>query len=215
MSAAPRAGKSATTKRSARSTQVARDPGVKKLTDPKAIRAIAHPVRVALLEALMREGPLTATEASEIVDESPANCSFHFRMLAKYGFVEEVPGSTGRARPWRRVALGESLDIREQDEGFVAAQAFAEIAIERVFARLRTFLATGHTEPKEWQVGFSNSSLLYLTPDELEALGAKILEIVDTTYRERTADVSKRPPGSRAVQYAAFAFPLPPTASGH
>jgi predicted transcriptional regulator len=203
------------TKAGERGTRVARDSSVKKLTDPLAIRAVAHPVRIALLEALMREGPLTATEAGEIVDESPANCSFHFRTLAKYGFVEEVPGTVGRSRPWRRVAMGESLDLREQDEGFVAAQAFAEVSIERVYAKLRTFLATGHTEPPEWQVGFTNSSLLYLTPSELEDLGVKVREIVDTLYRERTADTSKRPPGSRAVQYAVFGFPLPPTSAGH
>jgi len=202
-------------KAAGRGTKVARDSGVKKLTDPMAIRAIAHPVRIALLEALTREGPLTATEAGEIIDESPANCSFHFRTLAKYGFVEEVPGSTGRARPWRRVSLGESLDVRELDDGYVAAQAFTELSVERVFARVRTFLSTSHTEPPEWQVGFANSSLLYLTPDELEDLGVKVREIVDTVYRERTADTSKRPPGSRAVQYAAFGFPLPPTSAGH
>jgi DNA-binding transcriptional ArsR family regulator len=199
-----------------RPTRVARDPHVKKLTDPLAIRAVAHPVRLALLEALMREGPLTATEAAELVGESPANCSFHFRTLAKYGFVEEVPGSTGRSRPWRRVAMGESIDLREQGEGEggVAAHALAELSIERVYERLHTYLATGHTEPPEWQVGFTNSSLLYLTPDELEDLGEQVRAIVDAKYRERTADVSKRPPGSRAVQYAAFGFPLPPTSSG-
>jgi predicted ArsR family transcriptional regulator len=202
-------------KSSGRDTRVARDSGIKQLTDPKTIRALAHPVRIALLEALMREGPLTATEAAEIVDESPANCSFHFRTLAKYGFVEEAPGGSGRARPWRRVAMGESMDMREQGDGYVAAQAFAEMSVERVFERVRTFFATGWTEPTEWQVGFANSSLLYLTPAELEDLGAKVRELVDTYYRERTEDVSKRPPGSRAVQYAAFGFPLPPTDSGN
>jgi len=64
-------------------------------------------------------------------------------------------------------------------------------------------------------MGFTNGSLLYLTPAELEDLGKKVREIVDTLYRERTADISKRPPGSRAVQYAAFGFPLPPTDSGN
>ncbi len=202
-------------KRSDRPTQVARDSGVKQLTDPKAVRALAHPVRIALLEALMREGPLTATEAAEIVGESPANCSFHFRTLAKYGFVEEVPGSTGRARPWRRVALGESLDLREQEqEGLAAAQAFAEMSVERVFARVRQFLATGHNEPEEWRVGFTNASLLYLTPDELEDLGRQSRDLIDSLYRERTLDISKRPKGARAVQYGAFGFPLPPMPSG-
>ena len=39
----------------------------RKLTDPRVVRALAHPVRIALLEALLREGPLTATEAAELL----------------------------------------------------------------------------------------------------------------------------------------------------
>jgi DNA-binding transcriptional ArsR family regulator len=202
-------------KAAGRDTRVARDSEVKQLTDPKTIRALAHPVRIALLEALMREGPLTATEAAEIVDESPANCSFHFRTLAKYGFVEEVPGSTGRARPWRRVAMGESLDLGSDSPGLVEAHVLAQLSVDRVYDRLRSYAATEHLEPAEWQVGFANASLLYLTPAELKELSIKVREIVDAVYRERTADVAKRPPGSRAVQYAAFGFPLPPTASGN
>lgn len=199
--------------RASRDTRVARDLSPKPLTDPRAIRAVAHPVRIALLEALVREGPLTATEAAEIVDESPANCSFHFRTLAKYGFVEEVPGSTGRARPWRRINMGESLDLRDHTDSLVAAQAFAEVSVDRNHERLRSYLATGHNEPPEWQVGFVNTSLLYLTATELEELGDRMRAIADE-FRDRTADTAKRPEGSRAVQFSAYGFPLPPTESG-
>jgi Helix-turn-helix domain len=68
---------------------------------PKAIRALAHPVRWALLDALDQAGTLTATQASEMLGESPANCAFHLRTLAKYGYVEEAGGGRGRERPWR------------------------------------------------------------------------------------------------------------------
>ena len=53
-----------------------------KPTDARAMRALAHPVRVALLEALVHTGTLTATQASELLGESPANCAFHLRTLA-------------------------------------------------------------------------------------------------------------------------------------
>src|SRR6185312_5330915 len=56
------------------------------LNDPKAMRALAHPLRWALLEALGHAGTLTATQASEMLGESPANCAFHLRTLARYGF---------------------------------------------------------------------------------------------------------------------------------
>ena len=74
--------------------------------DPLAMRALAHPVRIRLLEELTFRGPLTATQAADHVGESPSSCSFHLRTLAKYGFVEEAGGGTGRQRPWRVVSLG-------------------------------------------------------------------------------------------------------------
>jgi predicted ArsR family transcriptional regulator len=60
------------------------------------MRAVAHPVRLALLEALAQHQPMTATQAGEAIGESPTTCSFHLRMLAKYGVVEEAGSGPGR-----------------------------------------------------------------------------------------------------------------------
>ena len=54
------------------------------------MRALTHPVRLALLDAGNSQGPLTATQAGELIGEPPNTCSFHFRQLARYGFVEEA-----------------------------------------------------------------------------------------------------------------------------
>jgi DNA-binding transcriptional ArsR family regulator len=194
---------------------VRRHPDARPLTDPREIRAIAHPVRIALLEALSREGPLTATQAAEIVDESPANCSFHLRTLAKYGFVEEAPGGSGRQRPWRRLSHGQRLELTEGGEAGVAAQAFAHLAHERTFGRIRNYIDTVRSYPKEWHdASLMADWLVYLTPEELSEIQGALIEQM-SKYRDRTTDKSKRPEGSRAVQLAAFAFPLPPTASGN
>ncbi|MGH3152377.1 MAG: winged helix-turn-helix domain-containing protein, partial [Streptosporangiaceae bacterium] len=66
-----------------------------KLTDARALRAYAHPVRMKLVGLLRTEGPLTATRAAELLGESTGTCSFHLRQLAKYGLVEEAGGGTG------------------------------------------------------------------------------------------------------------------------
>lgn len=192
-----------------------RHPDARPLTDPREIRAIAHPVRLALLEALSREGPLTATQAAEIVDESPANCSFHLRTLAKYGFVEEAPGGSGRQRPWRRLTFGQSLELTEGGEAGIAAQTFAHLSDERTFQRVREYVDTISAYPKDWQdASFLFDSLTYLTPEELGEIQATLLEQL-MRFRKRAADKSLRPEGSRAVQLAAYGFPLPPTASGN
>src|SRR6202034_1371981 len=74
---------------------------VTRLTDARALRAYAHPVRMKLVGLLRTEGPLTATRAGELLGESSGTCSFHLRQLAKYGLVEEAGGGTGRQKPWR------------------------------------------------------------------------------------------------------------------
>ena len=80
------------------------------ITDPTIIRALAHPVRMGLIELFGVRETLTATQASEALGESPANCAFHLRTLAKYGFVEEAGGGRGRERPWK--ASTKSIRIR-------------------------------------------------------------------------------------------------------
>src|SRR6202034_4268220 len=78
---------------------------VTRLTDPRALRAYAHPVRMKLVGLLRTEGPLTATRAAELLGESSGTCSFHLRQLAKYGLVEEDGGGTGREKPWRATSM--------------------------------------------------------------------------------------------------------------
>src|SRR5918912_2106212 len=75
------------------------------LTDPRAMRAYAHPVRLALIGLLRRHGPLTATQAAARLGESSGTTSFHLRQLAKYGFCEEAGGGKGREKPWRATAM--------------------------------------------------------------------------------------------------------------
>ena len=82
------------------------------LTDPRIMRALAHPARIAIWTHLGLRGPATATECAEIAGLSPSACSYHLRTLARYGFVEEDPASAadGRERPWRARMLAFNLD---------------------------------------------------------------------------------------------------------
>ena len=64
-------------------------PSLRTVTDPRALRALAHPIRIRLLEVLGLAGPLTATQAGERIGETPTMCSFHLRQLAKWLFRNE------------------------------------------------------------------------------------------------------------------------------
>jgi len=69
--------------------------------DARMLRALAHPLRLRLLAVAASEGTITTTSASEHTGESSGNCSFHLRLLAKYGFLEAARGRDQRERPWR------------------------------------------------------------------------------------------------------------------
>jgi len=181
--------------------------GPRELTDPKAMRAMAHPVRLALMQALNHAGTLTATEAAEQVGESPSNCSFHLRQLAKYGFVEEADGGKGRQRPWRAVQTGMRFtDVQEDPETALAAGTLARVFHERFFERARAGMDQRQYVPEEWRrVTGSDQMTLYVTPEELKELNDEMLQIL-LRYRDRIADASQRPDGSRPVEYVAFAY---------
>jgi DNA-binding transcriptional ArsR family regulator len=191
-------------------------PARRQLTDAGEMKALAHPLRIALLEALGREGPLTATQAGELLGESPANMSFHLRTLAKYGFVVEADGGTGRQRPWRRVTVGHNWELDSDDPATaVAAETLSRHFASRASARRATWQATRGSYPKQWRdASFVFDTLTYLTADELESMEAAFLAIIDR-YVERVADRSKRPDDALPVAIVSYGHPLPPLPSGN
>jgi predicted transcriptional regulator len=192
-----------------------------KLTDPKAIRALAHPVRWALLEAIGQAGTLTATQASEMLGESPANCAFHLRTLAKYGFVEEAGGGRGRERPWRESHDGMSLEVGPDDPPAMqaAVQALNQVWMDRMLTRAQRSL----TAPAAWPKALSDTlgvavSREYVTAEEARELYTEIQQAFDRVFRaeDRAAkrkDPELRPADAIPVEFMLLAYPvlnLPP-----
>src|SRR6201986_2432886 len=110
------------------------------ISDPKAIRALAHPLRLDLLQVLGSGGPATAAHCGRILGTSQANCSFHLRQLAKYGFVEDAgPGTDQRERQWRVPHPGPTLRITparsatggDALEGGAVRQHLERVVVER------------------------------------------------------------------------------------
>ena len=182
----------------------------RKLTDPKAMRAVAHPVRIALLEVLGTEGPLTATEAGEHIGESPTTCSFHLRQLAKYGFIEEVAGVAGRKRPWRLVHTGLTYsDVSDDPETRLAASALSRVLHDFYLDRLKEGLELRRDISPEWQKTTGASEfLLYVTADELRELDESVTTLIKP-YVERIGNPKKRPKGSIPIEVLFFAYPRP------
>jgi predicted ArsR family transcriptional regulator len=179
------------------------------LTDPRALRAYAHPVRMALVGLLRTEGPLTATRAAELLGESSGTCSFHLRQLAKYGLVEEAGGGTGREKPWRATTTSTDWDTTGDGtpETAAAASMLSTVIAEQYFEQLMRWLETSPGEPAEWQqAAMLGDRILYVTPAELGELRDRVRELMDEYY-ERQLRPELRPEGGRLVTWLNIAFP--------
>ena len=74
------------------------------IDDPKALRALAHPVRQRVINELFNGEVLTATEAARLCGITPSAMSYHLRALEQWGIVERDESADGRERPWRATA---------------------------------------------------------------------------------------------------------------
>lgn len=184
------------------------DAGARELTDPRELRAMTHPVRLALLEVLNLHPALTATEAGELIGESPTTCSFHLRQLAKYGFVEEAGDAPGRRRPWRLATRRVFFSSASGDAEMGAASTALEgLLVQRWLERFSQWQRARSHYPAEWQeAAAAGEFLLHLTPAELREMGNEILAIVER-FHDRNADASLRPPDSRPVEIVTFGYP--------
>ena len=180
------------------------------LTDPRALRAVAHPMRLALVALLRREGPLTATRAGGLLGESAASCSFHLRQLAKYGLVEEAGGGRGRERPWRATATFTQLPrVAATPELEAASELLSAVIAERYFERVLRWVERKAEEPAQWQeASILGDAMLYLTVEEFAQLGDAWWALLEP-YFDRTEDATLRPPDARLVLFFAQAFPAP------
>jgi predicted ArsR family transcriptional regulator len=185
------------------------DQELRRVTDAQTMRALAHPVRIALVEELVFGGAMTATQLGELVGESPTTCSFHLRQLAKYGFVEEAGGGKGRARPWRLTSIGFSIGSHEDAESEIAADALLRMVRDRQLARFEQWLHSKASYPREWRAAaYDSQYLFYLTVEELEQLNNEIHAILMPRYRERLASPQKRPAGALPVEMLIFNYPI-------
>jgi DNA-binding MarR family transcriptional regulator len=166
--------------------------------DPRALRALAHPLRWQLLDVLGSEGTATATRCAEVLGESVASCSYHLGMLAKYGYIEEVPGRTGREKPWRLASTEQDLSGGLDTEGQLAAEAATEAFLGHEFARTKQRLRSKSLEPEAWQP-FLLGETTFVTEEEYAAAWRELHAVLER-YRRDIRDPSQRPEGSREAR---------------
>jgi DNA-binding transcriptional ArsR family regulator len=185
-------------------------PSYRRLRDPRELAALAHPVRIGMMELLTVSGPMTATELADLLDESPANCSWHLRKLAEHHFVEEAGGGIGRQRPWRVTQVGLAWDEEGASPSQVrAGRALEQMLLERQVTRFHQARAQLHDDGEtEWaDAATATQTASWLTLDELDEVNSEIRALLER-YVDRIADPAKRPVGSRLCEFVAWGAPL-------
>jgi DNA-binding transcriptional ArsR family regulator len=176
------------------------------LRDPRDIRALAHPARMAIIDALASGDELTATECAAITGLSPSATAYHLKFLERHHFAERAPArSDGRERPWRE-SRGPRVELDASTPAGAAATTAVGLAfLERSRAAAEAFLATAYEEPTGWQeVASLTSADLWLTLEETRKLAAALLAALEP-YRGRL--LADRPEGSRRVRVTNLVVP--------
>ncbi|WP_084130459.1 transcriptional regulator [Demequina sp. NBRC 110055] len=181
---------------------------VRQITDARELRALAHPVRFALLD-LLAEGPLTASQCAERLDQTPANCSYHLRQLAKYGHVRRAAGGIGRERPWeaRDEGISWSADANASSAQARAGEALSDAVDEYRFSAWQQYRRRRADEAPEWrEADLSTDVVAWMTPDELRAV-KEGLHALFAPFVSRDSDAAARPEAARAVRFFGYAYP--------
>lgn len=189
---------------------MARPEDRRQVSDVRALAALAHPLRVALLDHLMALGPRTASECAQALGESPSNCSWHLRHLARFGLVEpdEAASADARERPWRAAATGFDFASRGSEPVARAVEATLLGSQLDEDARLtRGYLAHRDDVTPQWRDAARLSTYgLRLTAAEL----AELVDALDAAIRPYIGLTRENPPAdAQPVHLSLRAFRRP------
>jgi hypothetical protein len=177
------------------------------VTDPRALRALAHPVRLALLDRLQRYGPGTATQMSPHVGATPSVVSWHLRHLATFALVKEWDGATNkRERWWQAAAGGFRFALPDDAEGRSAARQLSHVRFAQYGELPQRWLS--HDEPRleaRWRrLGGLANTRIEVTVEELRKLEDAMEKLLAPYVRRKG---KKSPAGARSVRILHYVLP--------
>ncbi|MGN9816161.1 ArsR/SmtB family transcription factor [Streptomyces sp. SD11] len=174
------------------------------VSDPAALKALAHPLRLKLLRHLAVSGPATSTTLAAALGENTGTLSYHLRRLESGGFIEDVPERPNSRERWWRAVRG--LDVRRpaQDEMTDGERAVAgaldRMRLDEDIELARRF-TEGQGESEGWMRG--SRSLSHLTKDEVTAFHDAYLDLLARFAR----GPEDAPPDAKPVLLRWFALP--------
>ena len=183
--------------------------------DPTSLKALAHPLRLALLERLEVHGRATATMLAQDLAESSGATSYHLRQLARHGFIEESAGGNGRERWWKQAAGGFGVKDPEMVRNPTlrpAADMVVRTTLDAAHRRLMDALQTWPEHPPKWRDAMVQTiNRFQLTAAEAVALKDELAAVLARYLRTEVVDAgAPTPPDSSRVEVHVSLFPLDP-----
>jgi DNA-binding transcriptional ArsR family regulator len=151
--------------------------------DSGALKALAHPLRVRLHGALREGGPATASMLAERLGESSGATSYHLRVMAAHGFVEEdTSRGTARERWWQlthdMLSWRTEAFLGDADDR-AAEQWLSGYLGRRAAGWIDDWLARRDDVDEAWAAaGEQNDYGGDMTPEQVRAMLADIHEVV-------------------------------------
>jgi len=160
--------------------------------DARSLRGLAHPLRMRILEALELDGPATSTTLSARLGENTGTISWHLRLLAEHGYIEEEPDRGTKRERWWRVPAGQTVlnpaEFRDDPETSGALKVYLQQLVEQYYARVQNYVDENWSG--EWQhaAELSDWRDLRLTPEELVALNNELKQVIDRYTATKSTD---------------------------
>lgn len=180
----------------------AREPKRVSITDPQAIRALAHDARLIVLDELFAsQTTRTATELASLCSLTPSAMSYHLRALEKYGYVVRA-ASEGDARERRWKAAGERLELNTHDGSANAKTAYLNVQLNQFRTRLNAEVErrqaearAGITAPAD-RPPLLSSGLVFLPEQKQKEFNRRLMDLIYeyeamATPEERAVDSRK------------------------
>ncbi|MFB9903164.1 ArsR/SmtB family transcription factor [Allokutzneria oryzae] len=180
----------------------------REITDPEALRALAHPLRQRILRRLADSGPATSTTLAKALGENTGATSYHLRQLAEHGFIEEAPElAKGRERWWR--SPPKDLRFPERSRQTPEMRSLLDEMHNQQFAADLELFAKFQAERDqlgEWAdaVPFSRGSIR-VNGDQLLEFFEEYMKLLKR-FQPSEEDAA---PGARRVLTRFIAFPAP------
>jgi DNA-binding transcriptional ArsR family regulator len=156
------------------------------ITDPRIAKALAHPLRLQILE-ILQERDASPSEIAEEIDAPLGNVSYHVRQLASFGLVKlvrETPRRGAVEHHYRAEARPRITDGAWEAMPDIVKQAAVAATLDHIGREVRSAAEGGGFDAPDTQISRSRLMLDDQGRRQVAELGLELLDQVQKIEEE-------------------------------